>query len=202
MATTDVREYANHELLEMDEQTARTTLPVAQYERWEKLTELHEQAADNREQFAEEAEEVAEITVSSDLSQLGTELDLYGNTLLVHIDSDDGQLQDTVEQLDALREKHADADSMDDVDAEGDKEQIRGLLQSALDRVILQWDGTDWRDLPDGTRADILADAAQNWGVDALLWGWTEIVTAVEEDQNDRLEAVESFRNPQRRGNR
>jgi DNA-binding protein YbaB len=188
----------------MDEQTARQTLTVAQYERWEKLNDLYDDAEATKEQWEAEAEQVAEITVEADMESLGTAVEVYGNDLVVHIDSDDPALRENIERLEALQDEYADLDADDMTLDDGDelKEEMRGLLQSLLDSVLVEWNGTAWDSLAEDQRADIVAEAAESWGFDALLMGWVDIAQAIQEDREDRMDVIESFRDPARRGDR
>lgn len=205
MASADEyeREYANHELLAMDDDEARHRLSVAQYERREKLQDLHEEADETREQWAEEQQEVAEITVSADPEQLGTTVDVFGNDLLVRIDSEDPALQRAADSLDDIRAEYADVDAeaMDQIPRD-DREAMGNCLVEMLDAVIVRWDGTEWADLPDWKREAVLADARTDWGLDGLLLAWVDIAAAVNDDREERLDVVESFRGSSGRGRR
>jgi hypothetical protein len=194
MATTDNREYANTELLAMDEQTARETLTVNQYERWDKLTDLHEQADETRERWQEEERRVTEITVAADMEQLGTRVDVFGNDLLVHIDGEDRHLTQAAGELESLREEYEDVDP-EDLDAvpREDRDAMLGHLQTMLDAVIVEWGEHRWANLREDQRADILADAAEKWGLDGIMLAWVDIAAAVNEDRQDRMEVVDSF---------
>lgn len=203
MATTD-SEYSTLDLRQMDEQTARNTLTVAEYERWEQLNELRDNAEQTREQWAEADQRVAEITVSADMDQLGTEVEVFGNDLLVHIDSEDPQLRTAAEDLEAFGEAHGDVTDADDLETldDGDADRLASLLLDMLDAMIVEWDGTEWGDLPAGARQSILADARSSWGLDGLLLAWVDVLTAVREDREDRLDVIDSFRPAQRGGGR
>lgn len=198
------REYSNADLLSMDEQTARDTLTVNQFERWEKLSDLHAEADDTRDQWADEDERVAEITVSADMDALGTEVNVYGNDLLVHIDSDDPDVQAAVEDLQAFRDDHGDIGDSDDLDAfdAGVRDRLASLLVDVFDAVLVRWDGTEWADLTTEQRRAVLTDARREWGLDGLLMAWVDIQIAVREDQEEKVDVIESFRSPERRGRR
>ena len=199
MAATDDRRSITT-LRQMDKETARNTLTVNEYERWEKLQDLHEQADETREQWADEEDTVAEITVHADMDKLGTELDLYGNDVLVHVDSGSSAIED-----------HADA--VDDILGDTDPEDVDSLTQDDLDAVLthlldmldialVRWNGTEWADIAEDARADTLARIGESWGVEAVLLGWFDIAAAMHEDREEKVSAVESFRNPERRGRR
>ncbi len=87
------------ELRRMDEQEARQSLTVAEYERWESINQLHDEAEETREQWEEEEQEVSDLVVRADPEQLGTEVDLFGNDVLVRVDSEDRRFREAAESL-------------------------------------------------------------------------------------------------------
>ena len=192
-----------HELRRMDEETARSTLTVNQYERWEKLNDLHAEAAETKEQWADEAERVAEITVSADMEQLGTEVDVFGNDLLVYVDSDDEEVQAIGEDLERIQAKHDDvpAEEIETIPAE-DREEMARVLCRLLDAILVRWDGVEWADLPEWKRETVLEDARDGWDLDGLLLAWVDIAVAINEDREETMDVIESFRSSERRGRR
>lgn len=195
------REYANHELRAMDERTARQTLTVDQFERWEKLNDLYDRADETREQWAGQHERVADLTVSADMDALGTAVEIYGNDLLIHVDSDDDALQAAADEFEDLRDEYTADDDFEDV-TDADKRRMTDLLTRMFDAVLVRWDDTDWADLREDQRRAILADAREKWGFDSFFLAWIDVVAAVREDQEDKVDVIEQFRNPERRGNR
>jgi len=184
----------------MDEETARNTLTVTEYERWEKLQELYDEAEETREQWADDEDTVADITVRADMDQLGTEVDLYGNDVLVHVDSGNGDLEAHADAVDDILGETDPGDvadlSADDIDA------VVGHLLDMLDLVIQRWQGTEWDSLGEDTRADVLHQCRAKWGVDGLLLAWFDIAAAINDDREEKVSAVDSFRQPERRGRR
>jgi hypothetical protein len=206
MSESDTSDYSPMELREMDEQQARQELPMAQYERWEQLQALDEQADDTEQRWADESETVAGVTVHTDMEQLGTHVDAYGNDLLVYVDIERREFQQAAERLE---DEFGDI-TVDDPDAEGaeafgdiDPDRLDDMadhLLDMLDLVIRRWNGTNWQSLPDDQRADILATARDNWGVEGLLLAWSDIAIAIYDDREQRMEAVDSFRGAAGRG--
>jgi hypothetical protein len=190
------REWTNHELVEMDRDTAERTLTKVQFDRWEKLQSLHDQAEANRQQWADQEAEVSEITVSADMETLGTEVDIFDNQLLVHVDPENRGFQQASQRLESVRDQYADVDAEDmdtDIPAE-DRDELRDALTEMLDHAIMRWDGTEWNRLDDATRESVLADAVERWGLVGLLYAWLDIAEAIERDRHDRMETIESFR--------
>ena len=195
MAATDSGpDYTRRELREMDEQTARNTLTVAEFERWERIQDLYEQREDTLDEWDSQEQTVADVTVHADAETLGTEIDLYGNELLVRVKPESRRLQQVRGKLDDndIDLDNPDADSVDDIDEETE-EAITDALTALLDAVLVRWNGTEWRDLSPDQREAILADARQAWGLDGLLFGVVQVIRAVHEDQNRRVEDVKSF---------
>lgn len=193
-------EYTTLDLRRMDEQDARHTLTVAEFERWEKLHDLTDSAAETRERWADESEQVLDITVNADADALGTEVDVYGNDLLVHVDSEDRQFRQAAEALDDELQS-TDTDEVDALDAET-RERLADAILDVLDACILRWNGTEWGDLPDEKRYAVLGDARAKWGLDATLAAMFDIVIAIREDHEEKKEVVESFLGEERRGRR
>ena len=187
------------ELRQMDEATARNTLPIAEFERWQQLHELMDGAAETRERWADEDATVAELTVHADMDALGTTVDLYGNDVLVHVDSGDEDLRAAAGRLeDHLGDDGDDIESIDDETARA----VGDALKDMLDAVLVRWNGVEWAELSHGKRATILNDAHSKWGLEALLLAWFDITDAVGSDVEERTSVIENFRNPERRGNR
>lgn len=191
----DTETYTPGELRRMNDAEARDQLTVNQYERREKLLALHEQAAETDEQFAAEAAEVEALTVSADPEQLGTEVDVYGNTLLVRVEDGNDRLQRHGEAVETLLEA-AEGEADDDLGGLADdrRDELAAHLRSLLDELLVRWDGESWADLRDAHREAILLDASDKWGVDGLLLAVVNIVAAVHEDREERVSVVESFR--------
>ena len=195
MAATDSGpDYTRRELREMDEQTARNTLTVAEFERWERIQDLYEQREDTLDEWDSQEQTVADVTVHADAETLGTEIDLYGNELLVRVRPASrrlqqvrGRLEDNDVDLD-----NPDAEAVADIDEET-QEAIADALTALLDAILVRWNETDWRDLSTKQRDAILADARQAWGLDGLLFGVVQVIRAVHEDQNRRVQDVKSF---------
>lgn len=204
MSDSQRSEYSAGELRRMDEETARATLTVNQYERWEQIQDLHDQADETRERWADEEERVQDIAVHADIEQLGTEVDLFGNDVLVYIhDNDrefqnaaerlennitDGDMIETVDDLEGL-----DSENVDDLSDDDQEALVDGLLDM-LDTILRQWNGHEWQSLPEDTRLTILNRWASEVGVYGVLAGWVRIATALRDDQEQLMEAVDSFR--------
>lgn len=185
--------YSVSELRAMDEQTARQTLTVEQYERWDSLQDLYDQAEANRDRFAREDDQVHDLTVHADPEALGTDVQLYGNDLLVHLDSDDptfravhDEYQDLVGDTD---EGEADLEALEE-----NREAVADAIIELFDCLLVRWNGTDWERLSPKQRRGVLADAREAWGFDALVLGWGEVMAAIRETREQQAEAVESFR--------
>lgn len=197
---TDAPEYTPGQLLGMDEKTARTTLTVAQFERWEKVNDLHAEAAETKQEWAAEDEQVTDLTVHADPEQLGTEVDLFGNDVLVHVDSESEEFRAVAEEVDA-QFGDRDIDAVENFDA-ADRDAIAEGFQEMLDIVLVRWNGHEWAELRPAEREYIREQWREKWGVDGLLKGWIDIAVAVNEAREEQLDVIESFRSPERRGDR
>lgn len=192
--------YSTLELRQMDEEEARNRLTVNEYETWERLHERVDRAEETREQWDDEDETVAALTVHADPEALGTEVSLYGNDALVHIDSEDADFRAAADRLD---DTLGDADP-DDIEAldDADTDVAAEALLDMLDAVLVRWNGTEWAELSQGQRQTALQQMRAKWGLDALLMAWFDIAAAVAEEREDRVDVIESFRSPERRGRR
>jgi len=185
-------EYTPRELREMSDEEAKQTLTVAQYERREKLLDLLEQADENQERLAEQDQQVQEITVDADMEQLGTEVDLFGNDVLVHIDSGNRQFRQAANALESVDE-FDDESEVVDLDDET-RETIANRLQDMLDAVLVRWDGTRWSEISEPKRGAVLDQCRTEWGVDGLMLAWFKIGEAVTEERQEVEELIDSFR--------
>ena len=93
-------EYSPSELEAMSDDEARSELTVEQYERREKLLDLLADAAENEQELAADEERVEDLVVHADPEALGTEVDVFGNDLLVQVESDDPAFRAVAEELD------------------------------------------------------------------------------------------------------
>ena len=193
-------EYTVSQLRDMDEQTARNTLTVNQYERWERLQDLYDDVAETEQEWAKQEETVAAVTVNADMEQLGTRVDIYGNDLLVHADPEAPAFRDAAERLDS-EFGDIDGSELDSV-ADDRVQDLADHLLEMLDHVLVKWGETEWADLPEGQRQATLEDARSKWGVDGLMVAWGDIALAIREDREEVVGRLEKFRNPERRGTR
>jgi hypothetical protein len=200
------------ELRRMDEQTARNTLTVNQFERWEKLRDLHERADEQRAEWQEDARVATETLVFADASDLAAEVSVFGNDLAVYYAADDPRIRDAAEDLAAVLDvdpdappEEIDAINAADIDAE-DLDAVTDALAELVCLAVVAWNGTAWDEFTPAEREHIrhtiTSDPPTGWGIAGLMDAWTVIQTAVEEQRDDRLERVRKFRNPERRGDR
>jgi len=190
MSETDTNGYTILELRAMDREEARQTLPVAEFERWEQLTELEEGAEQTREQWADEAETVVDVAVHADAEALGTELDLYGNDVLVHVDSEDTAFKRAAEAMDsALPDDGVEDSELTDARAE----RLTARTVDVLDAMLLRWNGTEWDTLSPDQRQRILQRARDKWGLEATVMAVIEAVKAIQTDREQTKAAVEAF---------
>jgi hypothetical protein len=201
-----------HELRRMDEQTARSTLTVNQFERWETLRDLHERADEQRAEWQEDARVATETLVFADAGDLSAEVSVFGNDLQVYYAADDPRIRDAAERLADVFGIDADADpeELDDVTtddvAEEDLHDAKAVLADLILVAVVEWNGDTLADLPPAAeeqiRTTITADPPTGWGLAGLMDAWTVIQTAVEEQRDERLERVRKFRDAERRGDR
>lgn len=208
MSDTDRDGYSPFELRDMDEQTARETLTVAEYEEWEQIQDLYAQKRETEQRWEEQAETVADVTVSADMTDLGVEVELFGNTLLVYADLEDPAFRDSVETLESefgdieIEDPAADgAAAFGDVDADRLDDMAEHLV-AMLRSVLVRWDGTPWADLSADQQDAILASVREQWGITGLLKAWGEISYAIRADYDELEARIEKFRSPERRGDR
>ena len=198
------------ELLRMDEQTAKRELSYAEYQTWQSATDHHSRYQERKAEWRENEQEATDILVNTDVSDLATEIELFGNDVAVYYDPEDGRLHEAAEGLaDVLG---VDIDDAADLEATADdvpREAIDDAKSALADLVcvtFVEWNGHNWSDLPAESRRTV-ADRIQQprpdgWGLAGLMDAFSEIMTAVETNRNERLERIEKFRNPERRGNR
>jgi len=201
-------EYSPFDLRDMDEEEARQTLTVNEFEQWEQIQELYDSVEETKAEFERDADAVAEVTVSADMEALGTEVDIFGNTLLVRANPEDRELIKKVERIEA---EFGDI-AVEDPDADGaaayegvPRERLNDMataLVDVLDHLILRWDGTDWASLSDAKRDAVLAQARETWQIDGLQLAWEHIVVAMDEERSEREDRLKSFRSAERRGSR
>ena len=185
-------------LKRMDEETARQTLTVAEYERWEGVQELHQQADEQREAWRDHDDTALDVAVHADLKDLWVDVELYGNDLQVYADPEDDALQEVASEL---QDGFADVDVEEIQDLDSDElTELGHALERYFDAILREWNGTEWADLPPEQRTAVLAQARDEWGTQAMAIGLIECATKMADQQDDYVQAVESFRGTQRRG--
>lgn len=177
------------ELREMSEEEARNELTVVEYERWEKLHELEEGAEETREEWEREDEVVSDVVVHADKEALGTEVELYGDTVLVHVNSESRGLQQTVKKIEAFEEDLTDPDEFGEAEAE----RVTELLIEFFDEILVRYNDTEWASLSAAERESVLHRARSAWGLDAFILAYIDVMEAIHEDREERVGAVESF---------
>jgi hypothetical protein len=188
---TDEREYTSGQLLAMDEEEARRTLTVDQYEAREKLQNLHDQAAETKARWAEEDEAVHDIVVEADPEALGTFVDLYGNEVLVRVREDDEQLKAA---MDGIAEDFRETPQDDIPELDADRRAVlAGYLRDIYDAMLVRWREHEWADLSAETREAILRDAQDKWGLKGLFVGFVRCMVAIRENDEEVVEMVDSF---------
>jgi len=201
-ADTTNTEYTLTELLAMDEAEAKATLTVRQFERWESINDHHDRYEDRTAEWDEIDADVTDTVVFADRSDLATDVDVMGNALSVYYDpSDDGirkPAEALQERFDVDDEEELNADDVPDDAVAFVEEQLAEMVTAA----VIEWNGTHWDDIgPDG-HDKIKAALKSDWGLAALMDAWVEIQVAVESNRDERMERIEKFRNPERRGDR
>ena len=182
------------ELRRMDREQARATLSVPEFERWEALQERFDAAEETRAEWEAADDLATEITVHADREKLGTEVDVFGNDVLVRVDPESPGLRDRVEATEA---RFGDDDvGIEELDEEAAAD-LREKMVGIYEEIVVEWNGhdfTDDGDLTEAARRQVFADAAEKWGIRGLFMGLADIIAAVRDDQETRLEAVDSFR--------
>ena len=198
------------ELLRMDEQTAKRELSYAEYQTWQSATDHHSRYQERKAEWRENEQEATDILVNTDVSDLATEIELFGNDVAVYYDPEDARLHEAAEALaDVLG---VDIDDAADLEATADDvprdaiDDAKSALADLVCVTFVEWNGHNWSDLSAESRRTV-ADRIQQprpdgWGLAGLMDAFSEIMTAVETNRNERLERIEKFRNPERRGNR
>ena len=200
------------ELRRMDEQTAMQTLTMAEYQRWESVNDHHERAEQVRQEWRETEQDADEILRHHDISDLASEVELFGNDCLVYYDPEDKRVRNIADRLaDALgvdldgRDVSEIEASADDV-SEEDIGPAKDVLADFLELSLREWNGHTWSDLPVKQRTELIDGLKppdpDGWGLYGLMDAMNTVMVAVEENRDERLGRVEKFRNPERRGNR
>jgi len=190
MSDTD---YSPGQLRAMDDEEARSTLTVDQYERREKLLEMEAEANETAERFAEEEETVHGISVATDPEELGTTVETMGNTLLVHLDRENRHVRQHLQALDEQTDEGDDVPDPGELDDETADEAI-GHVFGLFKHTIIRWNGDDFATLDETEKDDILHAARRKWGDGGIMLALFDVFMAVAEEHEEREQAMESFR--------
>ena len=209
-ANTDSGGRTLTELLRMDEQTAKRELSYAEFQTWQSATDHHSRYQERKRDWRENDIAVTQSLIKTDVIDLATEVTLWGNDVYVYYDPEDQRLRDAIDDLgDSLG---VDMDGVDEIEATADDvtpedmDAVKSALAEFLCVSFVEWDGQLWADMDGETREQIREQIQQpypdGWGLAGLMDALTEVINAVESNRNARLERVQKFRNPERRGNR
>jgi len=195
-----------------DREEAYRRLSGPDFERWEKLQELEAAAEQNKRQMQEDAAVATDAIVRADVSDLATEVSVFGNDLLCYYDPESKQVREAAKQAGEIFDMDADAPddlegaSVDELD-DADIPEIKDALTDLITAAIVEWNGQRWDNMDTETR-DAIATTIQQptdsggWGVAGLMDAFVEIYVAVNDNRSERLERIQKFRNEERRGDR
>lgn len=197
------------ELLAMDEATARETLTVQEYQRWESLTDAHERADEVRAEFDAADEAVNRLLVANDFSALTQTVDVFGNELEVYYDPEDKAVRAAAERLADIFDADPRNPDAEITTADVSDEQLAAAkdgLADLLFEAVVTWRGTDFEEVSAAERESLKQTITQphpdGWGLAGLFDAWATVMYAVESNRNERMERVQKFRNASRRGDR
>lgn len=185
--------YTPGELRRMDDEEARSTLTVDQYERREKLLAMQAEAEETAERFAEEEEVVHGISVATDPEELGTSVETMGNELLVHLDRENRHIRQHLQALDEQTEDGDDVPNPEELSEDSVDEAVEHVL-GLFEHAVIRWNGEPFATKPEDERADVLASVRRNWGADGVMLAFFDVLMAVAEESQEREAAMESFR--------
>jgi len=198
------------ELLGMDEQTAKRELSYAEFQTWQSANDHHGRYQERKREWRENDIAATHTLIKTEVIDLATEVTLWGNEVYVYYDPEDSRLRNAIDDLgDSLG---VDMDSVDDIEASADEvtpedmAAVKSALAEFLTVSFVQFEGQLWADIDAETQEQIREQIQQpypdGWGLAGLMDAVTEVINAVESNRNARLERVQKFRNPERRGNR
>ena len=183
------------ELRRMDRETARAELTVPEYERWDALHDRLDGAEQTRDEWADADETALDVTVHADDEELGETVGVFGNELLVRIDPEKPGLRKRANALrDEFGDEERDIDDLDDIDAD----RLANRVVDLYDEIVIAWNGTRLETMSAAERETLFETVREKWGLRGLFLGLADIIAGVEKGQQERLEAVESFRGAKR----
>jgi len=189
------------ELRAMDEATAKTELSFQEFQTWESLNERLDEHEQTKQDWQDIDEATTDAIVFSDRSDLAADVSVMGNDLSVYYGPEDSDIRDPAKRL----QERFDIDDADGLDAddvpEEDIEFVADCLIDLIEAAVVDWNGTHYDDLSPQD-LDFIRDGIRDWGLAAMMDAWVEIQVSVEENRNDRLERIQKFRSPERRGDR
>jgi len=184
------------ELRSMSREEALAELDAATWQRWQALHDRLDAAEETRERWRDADETTLDVTVHADDEDLGTTVDVYGNELLVRVDPERSSLR---ERADRLREEFGDDDrDIESMDAE-DTRALATAITGLYREIVVAWNGTRLDAMTPTERDTLFETVRDKWRLRGLFLGLADIIEAVEGEQAERVEAVDSFRGASRR---
>lgn len=189
------------ELRAMDEATAKTELSFQEFQTWESLNERLDEHEQTKQDWEDIDEATTDAIVFSDRSDLAADVSVMGNDLSVYYGPEDSDIRDPAQRLQERFDiDDADGLDVDDVPDE-DIEFVADCLIDLIEAAVVDWNGTHYDELSPQDLA-FIRDGIRDWGLAAMMDAWVEIQVSVEENRNERLERIQKFRSPERRGDR
>ena len=189
------------ELRAMDESTAKTELSFQEYQTWESLNDRLDEHEQTKQDWQDIDESTTDAIVFADRSDLAADVSVMGNDLSVYYGPEDSDIRDPAKRL----QERFDLDDTEGLDAddvpEEDIEFVADALIDLIEAAVVSWNGTHYDDLSPRER-EFIRDGIRDWGLAAMMDAWVEIQVSVEENRNERLERIQKFRSPERRGDR
>jgi len=189
------------ELRAMNESTAKTELSFQEYQTWESLNDKLDEHEQTKQDWQDIDEATTDAIVFSDRSDLAADVSVMGNDLSVYYGPEDSDIRDPAQRL----QERFDIDDADGLDADDvpdeDIEFVADCLIDLIEAAVVDWNGTHYDELSPQDLA-FIRDGIRDWGLAAMMDAWVEIQVSVEENRNDRLERIQKFRSPERRGDR
>jgi len=189
------------ELRAMDEPTAKAELSFREYQTWESLNDKLDKHEQTKQDWQDIDEATTDAIVFADRSDLAADVSVMGNDLSVYYGPEDSDIRDPAKRL----QERFDIDDADGLDAddvpEEDIEFVADCLIDLIEAAVVDWNGTHYDELSPQDLA-FIRDGIRDWGLAAMMDAWVEIQVSVEENRNDRLERIQKFRDPERRGDR
>ena len=172
------------ELREMDAEEANSELGADEFERWQKLQDLQDDADENRLEREEENSEALDILINKDDEEIAKEIEHQGNKIKYILNMDREQ-ENIYSKMTDLERKEG--------PSQGDREKYKNLLIDFFAEIVVEFNGKKIKNT-DFSGKELAKQCYKKWGRLPFQNLIEEVLIGFYEEKKEKMDTVEKFR--------